>query len=165
MTQKFLFNGAVRGVEYSTSPNGLITRYTQRDVLFWSPTLILPNPSSQQELDSFFFLSALRGKKERKDLDFSLAIAPHLGGTVNSWFVIVICLPPHLSHCLYSSLKCDSQWKPFVQDVQAQEEYPGGFSSVRAVETCRGHTGKWKPAHGSHVAWGWRLEWVGRCQQ
>lgn len=49
-------------------------------------------------------------------------------------------------------LKCDSQWKPFIQNVQAQEEYPGGLSPVRAVETCRGHAGKWKPAHGGHAA-------------
>lgn len=57
------------------------------------------------------------------------------------------------------------QWKPFIQNIQAQEEYPGGFSSVWAVETRRGDAGEWKPAHGGHVARGGRLKWVGRRQQ
>lgn len=57
------------------------------------------------------------------------------------------------------------QWQPFVQNIQAQEEYPGGFSSVWAVETRRGDAGEWKPAHGGHVARGGRLKWVGRRQQ
>lgn len=72
---------------------------------------------------------------------------------------------PPLFITLFVCPLCDSQRKEFKQDVQAQEEYPGGFSSVRAVETCRGYAGKWKPAYGSHVAWGGRLKWVGRSQQ
>lgn len=66
---------------------------------------------------------------------------------------------------LFFFLFHDSQWKPFIQDIQAQEEYPRGISPVRVVETCRGHSRKWEPAHGSHVAWGWRLEWMGRSEQ
>ena len=71
--------------------------------------------------------------------------------------------PTHLSTCcLSSSLKCDSQWKPWKQDIQAQEEYPRGIAPVRVVETCRGYSGEWEPAHGSHVARGRRPKWVGR---
>lgn len=112
------------------------------------PTVLVPHSDSAKpsQRERNFFL--------QRSYNFLLTDVFHLGGTVNSWFVIIsnhlLILLTHLS----SSLKCDSQWKPFIQDVQAQEEYPRGISPVRVVETCRGYSGKWEPAHGSHVARG-----------
>lgn len=151
----FLFNGAVRGTDIL--PLQMASLYTERHTV-----LVVPHSDSAKHFKSTkaqLFCQLLR----RSWLFVRKNPSPR--GTVNSWFVIISdCLL--IDHTFFSStLKCDSQWKPVIQDIQAQEEYPGGFTSVRAVETCRSYTGKWKPAHGSHVAWGWRLKWVGRSQQ
>lgn len=155
VAHKFLFNGAVRGIEYTTSPNGLIRHHLHRDLLFWSLTRILPN-------QSLFFLLLFFCQLPIKILTFvsrSLSCRRNYKPMVLSSYLTTGLIT------LFFFLFHDSQWKPFIQDIQAQEEYPRGISPVRVVETCRGHSRKWEPAHGSHVAWGWRLEWMGRSEQ
>lgn len=143
----------MRGIEYGPTPNGLIRHtHTHTDKLFSSPPLRLCWTLSVND-DSTFQLNILTSPWAcfiRRNCE--LMVCHHNR------------LPPYLSRHLSSSLVCDSQRRPFIQDVQAQEEYPRGISPVWAVETCRGYVGKWKPAHGSHVAWGWRLKRVGRSQ-
>lgn len=155
-SHKFLFNWAVRGIERCTSPNDLIKHTERHTVLAPPPPICQSHQVNGSSTPSFTI----------KSLTFLSVKVPRLGAyCVSSRFVIILSASLFITLFVSPSLKCDSQWKPLIQDVQAQEEYPGGFSPVRAVETCRGYAGKWKPAYGCHVARGWRPKWVGRSQQ
>lgn len=119
MAQRFLFNGAVRGIEYSTSPNGLVI-HTQRHTVL-SPTPILPKPSSLALFVSFFM--KILTFSEHKSLT-----SPR--GAVNSWFVIVsdyhliyhiICLP--LWNVTHSGNRSSKTFKPKKNIPEGSHQY------------------------------------------
>lgn len=75
-------------------------------------------------------------------------------------------LQPERMHTLLvvSSPHCQ-QWKSLVKDVQAEEAHSRRLAPIWAAETCRGHAGEWKPAHGRYAAWRGRPQRVGCSQQ
>ena len=112
MTQKFLFNGAVRGdwiQHLSEWPH-----YTQRDTLFWSPSLLLPNTNN---FSTFFCQLS----------NFLSAKLPHPRAAVSSRFVIVSDgLPslPYLSSSLTHSGKSSNKtFKPKKNIPEGSHQY------------------------------------------
>lgn len=115
-----LMGQRVRGIEYTTSPNGLIRHHTHRETYCSGPPLgFCQTKSTRAQL---FFL--------QRSYNFLLTDVFHLGGTVNLWFVIISNhLLILLTHCLplwnvtHSGNRSSKTFKPKKNIPEGSHQY------------------------------------------